>query len=293
MVERSVLPVSLVVPTRDRPPLLRATVAGVLGGDHLPAQLVIAEQSSAPTDDVPTDPRVRLDYLHLDTVGLSRARNAGIAAADQPIVAFLDDDIVPETGWLRAIHDSLVEAGDRSVVTGRVVAVEGHAGLVPSCSPWTEAAEFAGRQYADPLAPGNMAIRRGAFDEIGMFDERLGAGTRYPSSEDNDFGMRLLDAGYRIRQEPDAIGVHHGIREGREIFRIDWGYGKGQGAFYAKHDRPGDRHTRARLRRNARYRLRSMRRGLRGPDGAVHQAVYLAGMLTGYATWRLGIGETG
>lgn len=292
MVERNTLPVSLVIPTRDRPELLRDTLDGVLRGECLPAQLVIADQSKHPVDDLPSNTLVRIHHLRLDSVGLSRARNAGIAVADQPIVAFLDDDIVPETGWLRAIHDSLVDGGERSVVTGRVVAVDGHDGIVPSCSPWSEAAEFEGRQFADPLAPGNMAIRRTAFDELGTFDELLGAGTRFPSSEDNDFGMRLLDAGYRIRLEPAAVGVHHGVRTGRDILRLDWGYGKGQGAFYAKHDQPGDRHTRARLRRNVRYRLRSMRRGLRGPDGAVHQAVYLVGMLTGYASWRFGPGAS-
>jgi hypothetical protein len=60
-------------------------------------------------------------------------------------------------------------------------------------SSWTkieEAAEiYEGRVGIDVLWPGNMAMYRSAMDDIGDFDERLGAGC-FPSSEDNDFGFR-------------------------------------------------------------------------------------------------------
>lgn len=280
---------SLVIPTRNRPDALRSAISAIGDGTHLPAQIVIAEQGPVPTPGLSTHPSVELTHLHLDSVGLSRGRNAGIAACDHEIIAFLDDDMLVEPGWLGAIHEALVRAGERGVVTGRIIAVEIEQGHVPSCSPWTESAVFEGRQYADPLQPGCMAIRRSLLDEIGDFDVRLGAGSTYPSAEDNDFGHRLLDAGCRIHLVADAVATHDGARSGRELWALDWAYGRGQGAFYAKHDRPRDRHTRERLRRNARYRIDSVRGVLRGRTHGLHDLVYLVAMVTGYVSWRMRI----
>ena len=125
-------------------------------------------------------------------------------------------------------------------------------GFVPSTTTRTEPHTFTGRQFGDPLFAGNMAIRRAAFDALGTFDERLGAGAEFPGSEDNDFGFRLLEAGWAIRFVPDAVVRHRGARHGRELLRLDWAYARGQGAFYAKHRHASDRFMWRRFGRNAR-----------------------------------------
>jgi cellulose synthase/poly-beta-1,6-N-acetylglucosamine synthase-like glycosyltransferase len=70
-------------------------------------------------------------YVVEPLVGLSRARNRGARACDSEIVAFLDDDALPEPEWLsgllREFEDPLVMA-----VTGRILplSVETKAGPV-------------------------------------------------------------------------------------------------------------------------------------------------------------------
>jgi cobaltochelatase CobN len=80
-----------------------------------------------------------------------------------------------------------------------------------------------------------MAIRRETLREVGGWDERLGAGTSFPAAEDNDLGFRLLEAGYRIAYHPEAVAWHRAWRAERDYLPLRWAYGRGQGAYYAKH----------------------------------------------------------
>lgn len=287
---RRLLPVSIVIPTRDRLVLLRETLESILAGDELPAQIVVADQSSGSDGELPDAPGVAVVHLRLSSSGLSRARNAGIAATTHELIVITDDDVLVERDWLRRMVDALLGAPQRAAVTGRVRPVE-TSGHVPSVTSWTQPQVFEGRLYADVLFTNNMAIWRRAFEELGLFDERLGAGAGFPAAEDNDFGYRLLEAGHRVVFAPEAVLWHRGARRGRGLAALQWAYGRGQGAFYAKHLTRSDRHMLRRLGRNAAYRLRLMARVLRGDRVALREGIYLAGLLSGAVAWRRRYGD--
>ena len=61
-------------------------------------------------------------------------------------------------------------------------------------------------------AGANMAFRRELIDEIGLFDERLGAGAS-GCSEDSEFWYRSLAAGRTCLYEPRAVVYHHHRRD--------------------------------------------------------------------------------
>jgi glycosyltransferase involved in cell wall biosynthesis len=87
--------VSVVVPTRDRPELLRRAVTAILGQTYKgPVEcLVVFDQSEPdlPWPDLP--PGRSLVVCRNDrTPGLAGARNSGILAATGELVAFCDDD---------------------------------------------------------------------------------------------------------------------------------------------------------------------------------------------------------
>src|SRR5262249_23176190 len=123
---------------------------------------------------------------------------------------------------------------------------------------------------------------------VGGFDERLGPGTRLPAAEDNDLGLRLLEAGYRIRYVPEAVVEHRAWRGDGAYLPLRWRYARGQGAFYGKHLRWRDPFMRRRLVHAIRHRfglcLASLRRD---PRRALAHAVYLAGLLSGLVNWLL------
>ncbi len=284
-------PVSLIVCSRNRPALLAETVRSILKGDEVPAELVVVDQSSALNGALAglrTDRPCDIRYLWTRSVGLSRARNTDIAAARHDVLAFTDDDMIVERTWFGTLVRTLLAAGVRAVVTGRVLAAPGGVpdGFAPSTKADEAPAVHAGRVDTDVLYPNNMALHRAAFTEVGPFDERLGAGTRFPSSEDNDLGFRLLEAGYRILYTPEAVLYHRAWRTAREYLPLRWHYGLGQGAYYAKHLRLTDPYMLQRFRATTVGHVRKIvARTRREPRRAAGDLLFVLGMYWGAALW--------
>jgi GT2 family glycosyltransferase len=74
-----------------------------------------------------------------------------------------------------------------------------------------------------------MAVRRTVLEEIGGFDELLGAGARYRAAEDLDLMDRIVLRGYVGRYQPAALGWHDQWRTKMELVRLDYAYGTGMG----------------------------------------------------------------
>jgi hypothetical protein len=131
-------------------------------------------------------------------------------------------------------------------------------------------------------------MRRSVIAEVGLFDEHLGPGTPFPGAQDNDFGFRLLEAGYRIVYEPSAVAYHRAWRARGDYLPLSWSYGRGQGAFYGKYLSFRDRYMLGRMWKDVRrHVLLFVREVLRHPHTAAGHLVYVGGVVSGTAGWRL------
>jgi GT2 family glycosyltransferase len=291
--QASLPPTSLILCSRNRPELLAEVVASVLKGNEVPAEMIIVDQSETPHSSVATlttDRPCRIRYRHSRSVGLSRANNEGIAAAQHDLFVFAHDDVAATLTWFGTLVRTLVNAGPRTVVTGRVLpaAAELPGGFAPSTKTSEAPVVYTGRIGKDVLYPMNMALYRSAIPEVGGFDERLGPGTPFPAAEDNDLGFRLLEAGYRILYVPEAVLYHRAWRSEKDYVPLRWSYGRGQGAYYAKY-----------LSLRDRYMLGRMARGLLGHlyQGACQarwqrrraygHLAYVLAVLSGAGEWLL------
>ena len=290
---RAPLDATIVICSRDRPRMLAETVDSVLAGACVPRELLVVDQSQVAHADLAARGLVRgcaITYLHTSSSGLSRARNIGLCAAACKVVVLLDDDMYVEPGWLQRLLEGHAQCGPRAVATGRVLAgpAEGGSGAVPHSALVTrsEPAIYRGRQPTDVVPGANVALYRDVALALGGYDERLGAGGRFASADDNDMGLRLLEAGCEVRHVPDAVVLHRAWRTAGGRARMRWAYGRGKGAFYAKHMRRSDPYALARMRADARGRLQAAARNMpRAPTAAAGHALYLAGMLAGAAEW--------
>jgi len=288
-----VLPATVIVPSRGRPDLLADTVESILGGDELPAEIVVVDQSPARNERVAqaaSAPGSIVRYAHRpDLVGVSTARNEASRIARERVLVFTDDDVFVERDWLRVVVETVL-ADPEVLVSGRVLAVEGDRadGFAPSCIESDEPRLYEGRVWDDVLFSNNMAFAREVYDALGPFDERLGVGAPYRSATDNDYCYRALEAGYRIRYLPEAIVHHRAFRPMTEYPKVMWNYGIGQGATLAKHADLQDRYTLHRLAESVSRRLRlavamrSENRSLARGEGA-----YALGLVYGGARWLL------
>jgi GT2 family glycosyltransferase len=283
---------SLILSTRNRPGFVSAIVTAVLASGDVPTELVVVDQSDVPHPELATPTSsggCEIRYIWSGERGLSSSRNAGIAVARHQVLVFLDDDLIVPSTWFGTIVRALVGAGSRAMVMGQVLAGEAEApgGFAPSTIADPEPRVYRGRVGQDVLSS-NMAGWRSMFEEVGGFDPRLGVGTHFPSSEDNDFGFRVLEAGYRIVYDPGAVLVHRAWRAPGAWIPLRWAYGRGQGAYFAKHMSLRDRYMLRRFWHDwTRHARRAPRRFLREPRLAIGDVVYAVAVLLGAAEWLL------
>jgi GT2 family glycosyltransferase len=228
--------ITLAVVTRDRSEQLSTYLLPSLGALLAAGHTVVAVDQS--TDDS-TARLVReyagVRYLRSEP-GISRARNVAIRKTAAPLLAFTDDDVTLFDGWLDSIARLFEANPEAGVVCGRGVRSNGS--LLPGVLAGTY------RWPKNPFGLGhgfNIAFRRRVFDDVGLFDEELGAGAAYASGEDTDLIYRAMRAGWAVLCSDDLTVVHHEWRSDPEEVRLHVGYGLGAGALAAKHVRAGDR----------------------------------------------------
>jgi GT2 family glycosyltransferase len=284
---------SLIICSRNRPEMLEDSVVSILKGSTVPTELIIIDQSDTANPFLATLTTVRacdIRYYWTDAVGLSRANNLGIARSRYDLLVFTHDDVLVTADWFENLTGSLLRLGTKSVVTGRVLPSHSEAtgGFQLTLKVDDIPASYAGRIHEDVLYPLNMALYRSSIEEIGTFDETLGPGTPFPSAEDNDFGFRLLEAGYTIHYEPQATLYHRAWRPKDNYLNLRWNYGIGQGAFYAKHLNSQDRYMLWRMVKHAGLRVVYFPyRILHNRLKAYGDIVFAMGMIYGAVKWRL------
>lgn len=285
---------TLIICSRHRPKLLLDSVASVLGGEVTPTELIIMDQSDTPHPTLATLGPTRgcdVRYIRTQTIGESPAKNTAIRLARYPIIVFTDDDVLVTPTWFGALAQALLAAGPQSVVMGQAppIYTDGPQGFVPSKKVGDEPAVYEGRVDQDVLCPINMAMYRSLFEAVGGFDERLGAGGRFPGAEDNDFGFRLLEAGYRIVYAPQAVVYHRAWRQARDYLSVRYSYGRGQGAFYAKHLSLRDPYILRRMSWDIWRHMRRLPSRIRWRDRTkgLGDLVYTFGLLWGALEWLL------
>lgn len=149
--------------------------------------------------------------------GLSYSRNIGIKYSTGSIVAFIDDDAIPSSGWIENIIDTFSEDKNIGAVTGDITPLweDNDMSWFPkelywmiSCSyimtPTTKT-EFE-RGFGT-----NMAFRREIFDKVGYFDTNFGInGKKWVGGEDTDMFLRLKNINLKVIFNPN-VRVQHRI----------------------------------------------------------------------------------
>ena len=281
--------VTVVVPTTfDRVDLLRRCVASLLAQDYPVFDVVVVD--NRPEDS----PRRRALWSQLmvdgrvsvvaqERPGSSAARNRGAQLARGEVVAFTDDDVEVESGWLRALGGRFAVEPRTDCVTGLVLPKE----LETPAQIWFERsgsklesryhvthfhideAAWRGRLlgglrrtrfqvtarsagapdetffvYRGTFGMGpSIAFRVEAFRAVGGFDNALGAGIPSGGGEELRLLSSLLFAGRRVTLDPAAYVFHTHRRGYDELRRQLHAYGCGYTAMLTALLRTDPRHA--------------------------------------------------
>ncbi|WP_346289900.1 glycosyltransferase [Sphaerothrix gracilis] len=218
--------VTVAVCTRDRPEDIDRCLAAIMQLDYPRLDLLVVD--NAPTNDATQEiiaakyPQVR--YVREPRPGLDWARNRAILEAKGEIIAYTDDDVVVDPGWVKALAQVFAENSDVMAVTGLVVPYE----LETEAQVLFEHYGGFGRGFerkwyrakngqavpwrllgAGQFGTGaNMAYRRSVFDIIGYFDPALDVGTATNGGGDLEMFFRVIKAKYTLVYEPQALIRH-------------------------------------------------------------------------------------
>jgi hypothetical protein len=192
--------VTVAVCTHNSSASLRDCLDGIRALEYPNYEMIVVDDGS--TDDSGAIARAHWARLVRGPgVGLGVSRNAALEAATGEIVAFVDDDFVPDPHWLTYLV-AAIGASDHVAVGGPIIARPGD-GIVAECvanSPGNPGPVLVSDGEADVLPASNVAYRRTKLQAIGGFDSDFGAG-----GGDVDVSWRLREQGWTLGFSPGAV----------------------------------------------------------------------------------------
>jgi glycosyltransferase involved in cell wall biosynthesis len=236
------LRISLVVATVGRLDPLRTLLESLIGQRHKNFELIVADQNAPGFLDPllrEYQGRLSIRHCHLDSRGVSAARNAVLDLVSGDIVAFPDDDCFYDSRTLENVANIFSIIPDCGVLLGNFLC------------PYKATAKTTDdemryfklgheNRYGVFSRAGTIVqfFRREAVADVGHFDEYLGpgSGTPFTCGEDTDYVLRAMKTGHRVMRSADARVYHEHVDfSAPGLADKAYGYGRGRGYLLQKH----------------------------------------------------------
>ena len=211
--------VSVIINTVDRAASLRTALESLRRQNYPDFEVIVINcPSTDATSEVLAEYRSFIRAGSIDARNLAISRNVGVEMARGDLIAFTDDDAVADEDWLA----DAVAGFDSDDVAGVCGFIYDHTGynfqyrfsLVDRLSrgihniftPIGEQFCYPGVTVFPSLIGCNAIFRRSAVLEVGGFDEEY----EY-YLEETDLCLRLIEAGYVLKQLPNAFIYHRNL----------------------------------------------------------------------------------
>ncbi len=236
------VPISVIICTRNRAESLYRCLSFLGKSTSRPQEIIVVDNDS--NDDGTYKIATQFEnvvYVKEPKKGLSAARNTGIKNAKTKVIAFTDDDVQVHPLWTYSLWKSF-ENKDVSALTGLIItsSLQTESQFIFE-KYWSFNRGFVGKIYdkdyfestlrkGPPVweigAGANMAFRKSIFNQVGYFNECLGAGAA-GCSEDSEMWFRILANGHKILYDPKVVTFHEHRQNMRELKKQIFNYMQG------------------------------------------------------------------
>ncbi len=215
---------SVVICTHDTQnyPVLEEAIESLLKQSYRIAEIIVVVDGNQVLERMIADStsfqgRIRV-FVTPKSSGVAQARNVGIRAATQDIVAFIDDDAIADEKWAACLVDTYQKM-EAIAVGGKVLPLwlSGKPDYLPEELYWLVGVTHEGFaeekvvEVRNTWGP-NMSFARQVFKIVGYFNETLGfakRGMSYIQAEEPEFSLRMKNKlGKGVVYNPAAIVYH-------------------------------------------------------------------------------------
>ena len=162
--------ISVVVCSHNGSRTIRKTLDGIDRLEYPNFDVVVIDDGSTDaTTAIAAEYNCRL--ISTENAGLSSARNTGLRAATGQIVAYLDDDAVPDPNWLHYLAAAF-RTSQHAAIGGPNIAPP-HENIVADCvdkAPGGPVHVLLTDEVAEHIPGCNMAVRKNCLEAVGGFD---------------------------------------------------------------------------------------------------------------------------
>lgn len=188
--------VTVIIPTYNRENELKVCLDALSNQTYKNYEIIVIDDGSTDGTKKLVKTYKNIKYIYQNNYGPAKARNKGIISATGEILAFTDDDCIPEKDWLK---NAVPYFNNPSII--------GVEGITMSSDLYSTPTSIAtinlhGKKYSTC----NMFYRAEVFKEVGMFDEKF----KSAWEEEYELACRILKKG-EIKFV-DSVKVYHPIR---------------------------------------------------------------------------------
>jgi glycosyltransferase involved in cell wall biosynthesis len=224
--------VSVVVASYNGERTLKACLDSLQRLNYPDYEVILVDDGSTDTTSQIARLHTNIRYLrHEKNLGLSVARNTGIAAATGEIIAFTDSDCRADPDWLYYLVGDLLNSEFAGIGGPNLLPPEDSAvAAAVMVSPGGPAHVMLTDRQAEHIPGCNMAFYKWALVEIGGFDPIF-----HQAGDDVDLCWRLQQAGYEIGFSPAGFVWHYRRSTLGAYLKQQKGYGEAEAMLVRKH----------------------------------------------------------
>lgn len=215
--------ITIVVPTCERPEMLKQCLTSIKCQTLKPTVVLVMDQSSDDRSEL-ISKDFNVLYHRCRYKNKSKAMNEAIKRSETSWVAIIDDDTILEHNWVEVVDQRRKKFPCIEIIQGNIYASTGYDTTNEDIH---DKEEIVSKSIITPLflIGCNFAFSKTLYNRVGVFNEKLGPGTKNKGGEDIEWGYRVFYKKMSLLICPDLRLIHYSWRTQDDVVKQMHNYG--------------------------------------------------------------------